>query len=809
MRRFWTFTIATILVAGTVILGPGRAAAATSLPETVTVGAAADIFAAGAAAVPPLPGGGGTMPVEVDVQGGATLSFSASGQVSCGPPPTHGADGAPCDYSQTTNIDAYGGISGVVDNTSALFLVGVFLGPDGPTATAPPALDFSPAQLGQDFTTLSPELQQTFFIGDGQTGGGTVQQFTAPAGATRLFLGFADADYLTGPPGYYGDNSGSLQVTVAAGGTLPGGPGSVYAPDPYGYQWLNPNNTRVTYDDMASDYPSSSTKFPWGWPTLTGEIFYNTVYKSFMEAGLCYGMAASSTYFYNDSPLAPLDIYDLFHSASTAMPFPFDGNNDVPIVELVQRYHSRQLAEYGAYGALGAYGDATGLGNVGVWQQVRDITAGGRPIALAIVPKMALMTSDPGKWTTLFNNGHVVVGYATYTDPSGDLIIQVYDPNAPGDSTARLTVTTDGRVTLYNEPEGYSYGSGWVGGQYLGTSDELQITPLPDASYLDGSSGSHNGFSIDNKHWILDLEQTPIPFLLGAAPNSVPTNPVFIGAGEAGSDAPRVELLGSGQSFQTTVTTALPNSAVGEFDSGHVVLAQEAETTAGLSHEVAIDPSATSVVLSGASATEHFDLTLGGDHLPTYAREFQVGGVALAPGASVTARTDPGTNALVLTSTGASSQVPVVITEVAQAGSSASVTAQLPGSGAVGTISVYNWADPAHSLVYETVTSGTSVKVLILQDNPAQRAALIGDLFQQVSVSTQQVVDHGLQTSLESKLSASRSQYDAGEMTAAENVLTAFVNEVTAQDGKGIDHPLAVQLILQAEELRGFLAYGP
>jgi len=42
-----------------------------------------------------------------------------------------------------------------------------------------------------------------------------VQEFYAPAGATRLFLGFADAyefGYPTSYPGYYNDNSGLLEV---------------------------------------------------------------------------------------------------------------------------------------------------------------------------------------------------------------------------------------------------------------------------------------------------------------------------------------------------------------------------------------------------------------------------------------------------------------------------------------------------------------------------------------------------------------------------------------------------------------------
>jgi hypothetical protein len=73
-------------------------------------------------------------------------------------------------------------------------LVGVFLGPGLPTSNpAPGLLNFGIHDLGHGtyvgmtFTTLSPELQQTFFIGDGLTGRGTgsVQTFIAPTGATR------------------------------------------------------------------------------------------------------------------------------------------------------------------------------------------------------------------------------------------------------------------------------------------------------------------------------------------------------------------------------------------------------------------------------------------------------------------------------------------------------------------------------------------------------------------------------------------------------------------------------------------------
>lgn len=41
-----------------------------------------------------------------------------------------------------------------------------------------------------------------------------IQTFSVPTGATRLFLGFADAPYALGDVGHYQDNAGSLNVGV-------------------------------------------------------------------------------------------------------------------------------------------------------------------------------------------------------------------------------------------------------------------------------------------------------------------------------------------------------------------------------------------------------------------------------------------------------------------------------------------------------------------------------------------------------------------------------------------------------------------
>jgi Flp pilus assembly protein TadG len=86
-------------------------------------------------------------------------------------------------------------------------LVGVFLGPGRPDFSAPPAtLDFSTA-ASRDFTTLSPQLKQPFFIGDGRNSRGDIQRFIVPSGATRLFLGIMDAYE-------WNNNAGDFTVTI-------------------------------------------------------------------------------------------------------------------------------------------------------------------------------------------------------------------------------------------------------------------------------------------------------------------------------------------------------------------------------------------------------------------------------------------------------------------------------------------------------------------------------------------------------------------------------------------------------------------
>ncbi|MGB9619774.1 MAG: hypothetical protein ACPL7K_05135, partial [Armatimonadota bacterium] len=115
-----------------------------------------------------------------------------------------------------TNVYSAAGISGIQADTVG-FLAGVFLDDSEPMDPPPPILNF---RGNSDFLYLSPELRQTFFIGDGQTSNDIVQTFFVPVGATRLFLGFADSydretHSITGPPRFYNDNGGYFEVTYS------------------------------------------------------------------------------------------------------------------------------------------------------------------------------------------------------------------------------------------------------------------------------------------------------------------------------------------------------------------------------------------------------------------------------------------------------------------------------------------------------------------------------------------------------------------------------------------------------------------
>ena len=139
----------------------------------------------------------------VSLTAGSALTFSVSGSVdNAAGTPTLTPDGGSVFTGTSEN-----GISAATWPLNAL--VGVFLDATQPDSSAAPSpLDFT----STNFTTLSPQLKQAFFIGDGRTGtgSGSTQTFIVPAGATRLFLGTSDG------VGWF-NNTGSFNVGVSGG----------------------------------------------------------------------------------------------------------------------------------------------------------------------------------------------------------------------------------------------------------------------------------------------------------------------------------------------------------------------------------------------------------------------------------------------------------------------------------------------------------------------------------------------------------------------------------------------------------------
>lgn len=203
-RRAWLACIGSLSVAL-----PGLAGAQQTV--TVVVDATADLFNAAAVVYE------GIRPTALNVTGLTSLTFA----VSAGNTVSYNI-GTGSNYNNADGIGSVsnvfstggGGISGLTA-PNAGFLAGVFLSAT-PAASAPAALNFTSG--GTSFSSLSPLLQQSFFIGDGRTGNatGATQTFFVPTGATTLYLGFVDACGYSGPPSCYLDNAGSFTVTTQA-----------------------------------------------------------------------------------------------------------------------------------------------------------------------------------------------------------------------------------------------------------------------------------------------------------------------------------------------------------------------------------------------------------------------------------------------------------------------------------------------------------------------------------------------------------------------------------------------------------------
>ncbi|MDB6034466.1 MAG: metallophosphoesterase [Verrucomicrobiales bacterium] len=231
---------------------------------TNVIDARTSIFGAGNAGISS--DGSGLAPIAFALNPGSerTLSFlSVTGSVGAVGQQGFDADGG--NFANIpVNIDSFGGISGIVDNTfdHNLALMGVFT-TGTPTGAAPARLDIT---ASHSVSSTAPLLNQSFFIGDGRTGraSGGFQTFAVPKGATALQLGFVDADSLLGPPKSYGNNAGSLTA--------------VFNVSPRNL--LTNGNFELGYTIFSTDYvfnPPGNDSTPGTYAVLTNAHAFNSV----------------------------------------------------------------------------------------------------------------------------------------------------------------------------------------------------------------------------------------------------------------------------------------------------------------------------------------------------------------------------------------------------------------------------------------------------------------------------------------------------------------------------------------------------
>ena len=153
-----------------------------------------------------------TLLISSGLVAGAQLQFASTGKTS-------NQEGVEQGYDPDGNLgwiihNYWGAEHGLADlNAPISSLIGVFLSDAAPdTSSSPASLDFTSA-ASRDFSTLSPQLKQPFFIGDGLRSNGATQNFVVPAGATRLFVGSMDGQQ-------WSDNAGGFSVTIKNGVTV-------------------------------------------------------------------------------------------------------------------------------------------------------------------------------------------------------------------------------------------------------------------------------------------------------------------------------------------------------------------------------------------------------------------------------------------------------------------------------------------------------------------------------------------------------------------------------------------------------------
>jgi hypothetical protein len=145
---------------------------------------------------------------------GTGISTTADGNDNGSYPPysDDAANSTTLPQGTTTTSGSEDGISNIITPLNSL--TGVFLDQGSSSAgadhtsgeTVPPGLDFSNPSA-RDYTDLEPQLNQSFYIGTGQTSSGVQQTIIVPNNAYELFLGTMDGHE-------WSNNQGGFNATI-------------------------------------------------------------------------------------------------------------------------------------------------------------------------------------------------------------------------------------------------------------------------------------------------------------------------------------------------------------------------------------------------------------------------------------------------------------------------------------------------------------------------------------------------------------------------------------------------------------------
>jgi hypothetical protein len=599
-----------------------------------------------------------------------------------------------------------------------------------------------------------------------------------------------------------------------------------YQPIVNGYSFANPSNPKPpSYERMAAFYPSSKWEMYYpirGGRTWWGDKFYNEYFlPAYMGApgfagGLCYGMAASDQFLYNEFPnKSAVTLYP----AALGLDAPFPGDlgaspspSDATIQDFIDRYHSRQLAASGVLASIDSWKNIESKGgNRAALGVVADAVAGGKTEWIGLGPSQATLTREgQSRFQFLFNESHAVLAYSV---DKAAMQIRVYDPNDPLDNHAYIQIVDSamnpgGGIELVHHADqptpDVSYGSGKVTGQDLGQPGEWTLVPLPEKAFSDDGIV----FGQDNRHWALDA----LPEIAVAASGGIPLPyvgvPIYRILGVRTPDQTFMEYLPSNTALAGVVTATGPGSSTTLAANMHTAEATQTDpTAAGTTHRISIRPGADGLTLTGANAAEQYTFQVTGDFLASaYGRQVTVAGARLMPGGTLDLSVDPTFSSLSLApSAMPAEQAGLTLAQRGQGAGSVSVTLTIPGNGAAATVFVGDWTSLSTSLVFEVVTGADGrVTGILLQDNSVQRQALSAALLQEIQSGIAKIADEGVRSSLQSKLdNASRQAgHDPG---AAANMLDAMRNEIAAQNGKAIDPGLAASLDSTLREEIGLL----